>query len=226
MIYHMSTAQLPRLTPPVPLRHHVARSIREAILRGDMKPGQRLVERKMAAELGVSQIAVREGLTELEHEGLLTRTPNVGAHVTKLSPAKLGELLAVRLMLEPPAMALASRKLTPAAIQKLQSLVDQYNRYASAGDAYQTVRTDFSFHQAVWNLAENETLARMLTQVCTSTFAFVMILLSQRHSTLVEPVDVHQTFLNCLVEGDPDRIQRIVREQLQEAWAPYVTGGE
>ena len=216
---------LKKIDPPVPLRSHVAASIREAILRGNLKPGQRLVERKLAAELGVSQIAVREALPELEHEGLLTRTPNVGAHVTELSPAKLGELLAVRLMLEPPAMALASRNLTPQAIQELQSIVDQYNRFAAAGDAYQTVRTDFSFHQRIWKLAGNETLARMLTQVCTPTFAFVMILLSYRHSRLVEPVDVHQLFLDTLVQGNADRIQKVVREQLQEAWMPYVTGG-
>ena len=74
---------LKKIDPPVPLRSHVAASIREAILRGNLKPGQRLVERKLAAELGVSQIAVREALPELEHEGLLTRTPNVGAHVTE-----------------------------------------------------------------------------------------------------------------------------------------------
>jgi len=53
-----------------------------------------------------------------------------------------------------------------------------------------------------------------------------MILLSQRHERLVEPVDVHQTFLDCLVQGDPDRIQQVVREQLQEAWNTYVTGEE
>src|SRR2546425_12199530 len=174
--------ELPRISPPVPLYRHIGTHIREAILEGNLKPGQRLVERKLAAELGVSPIAVREALPELEHEGLVTRTPNVGAQVTKLSPAKVGELVAVRLMLEPHAMALASRNLTPEAIQELQSLLDQYKHFAAAGDAYQTLRTDFSFHEKIWKLSGNETLARMLKQVCTPTFAFASFLLCWRHA--------------------------------------------
>ena len=211
---------------PVPLRTQVAASIREAILKGDLKPGQRLVERKLAAELGVSQVALREALPELEHEGLLTRTPNVGTRVTKLSNSKIRELVEVRLQLEPYAMVLASRHLNPRAIQELQSLVDQYNRFTEAGDAYQSVRTDFLFHRKIWELAGNETLARILTQICTPTFAFVMILLSSSHAELRERVDVHQLFLDSLVQRDPDQIQKMTRELIEESWRAYVTDQE
>jgi DNA-binding GntR family transcriptional regulator len=218
----MTTSTLQKIKP-VPLRLQVASSIREAILRGDLEPGQRLVERKLAAELGVSQVALREALPELEHEGLLTRVPNVGTHVTQLSPAKIRELVDVRLQLEPHAMVLASRRLNPRAIHELQSLVDQYNRFTGAGDVYKSVRTDFAFHRCIWDLAGNETLARILAQVCTPTFAFLMILLGSTRADLREQVDVHQLLLDAIVERNPENIRRKATELIEESWRPHVT---
>src|SRR5258708_2941801 len=91
------------------LRHQIVQQVREAILKGSLQPGERLVERDLAARFGTSLTAVREAIIQLESEGLITKRPNSTTHVTELSPDEIEQLSAVRKVLEEYAFVEAAR---------------------------------------------------------------------------------------------------------------------
>jgi DNA-binding GntR family transcriptional regulator len=210
-----------RKVQPVPLRTQIALALREAILSGKLRPGDKVVERRVALQLGVSQAAVREALSELEHEGLIAKRPNIGSFVIELSCERIRESLRVRLQLEPYAMLLASQRLVPRTIHELQALVDRFDDATKAGDAHRLALSDFAFHERIWELAGNDVLLRVLTQVCKPIFAFVSIVLSSSHAPL-RTDDIHQRILDAMVEGDPAGIERIGHLQIEHTWAPYL----
>ena len=115
-----------------PARHLVADRIRESILDGSLQPGERLVERKLADTLGVSQSAIREALIQLELEGHVTKKPNSATYVTHLSQRELENTIAVRRALEAFAVEEAASHATPADVARLEELYDLASAAAQA----------------------------------------------------------------------------------------------
>jgi DNA-binding GntR family transcriptional regulator len=218
------------------LSAQLAVQIREAILRGQLRPGQRLVERSVAERTGTSQASVREALHILELEGLVVKKTNTATYVTELSARRLREILSVRSQLEPHAAWLASRRLTPEDVEALTSLVESLRQHAQHQDLYVCSREDFSFHQRIWVCSGNETLSKLLTQICTSYFAYSSILpglsdeeLDERfgsHEALVrrwregltERYEKHRQLLDTLLTRDRHRIELEFRKHMIEAW--------
>lgn len=221
---------------PISVRSQLVAKLREAILRGRFKPGQHLVERSLASEAGTSQVTVREALQALAQEGLVTKKANTGTYVTELTVERLREIIDVRLLLEPQAVWLASKRLNAARTEQLRLQASEIQRQARLHDIYHSSRADFQFHQLLWEIGGNATLAQYLRQLCTAYFAYTSILpgLSEQdldkqfgsHDALRENwragledrYDRHVALLNVVVEGDRDTIERAVREHIQEPW--------
>ena len=96
----MSQADLRAVIAPAPLRKQVVQSLREAIVGGQLKPGQRLLERALCDQLGVSRTSLREGLVELEAEGLIEILPNRGPIVAAITVQLAEEVYQARAVLE------------------------------------------------------------------------------------------------------------------------------
>ena len=94
----------------LPLRDVVFNTLREAILKGELKPGERLMELQLAAKLGVSRTPIREAIRKLELEGLVLMIPRKGAEVAKISEKSLRDVLEVRRSLEELAIELACQR--------------------------------------------------------------------------------------------------------------------
>lgn len=200
----------------------VATVLREAILSGRIKPGERLVERRLAEEMGVSLASLRSALQQIEREGFVTKKANTATHVTKLSQQKLREMLDVRMLLEPSAMVLASQNLTPEADRQLQSCVAEIDHTVSVNDFYGLARADLYFHQSVWSICGNETMVKMLNQLCIPVFAFLMILMSVQQEQLRERVRSHQDLLDLIREKNADKIQGAIRAHIMTSWHPFL----
>src|SRR2546422_5113625 len=125
----MSALKLKKIEP-ITVRNQLTSHLREAILRGQLRPGQRLVERAIAESTGTSQATVREALQVLEHEGLVTKKTNSATFVTELSVERLREVVNVRLQLEPYALWLASRNLRPEDARDLETLAESLKEHA------------------------------------------------------------------------------------------------
>src|SRR5271165_2522893 len=104
------------------LRQQIVKQIRQAILNRSLLPGERLVERELAKQLGTSLTATREALIQLETEGLITKRPNATTHVTQLTPNEVEQIFAVRRVLEKYAFEEAARLADNAEIRHLKDL--------------------------------------------------------------------------------------------------------
>jgi len=142
------------------LATEIARHLREAIIRGELAPGERVNELKLTRTLALSRSPVREAIRILAAEGLLTIEPHRGAHVRPVSDEDLEEIFDVRLMVESHGLR-REHRLTPAAIAPLRKAVDEA-RAALRADAFEPWRrASLRFHDGLVALAANRHLARL-----------------------------------------------------------------
>ena len=105
----------------LPLRDVVFNTLREAILRGELKPGERLMELQLAAQLGVSRTPIREAIRMLEQEGLAVTMPRKGAEVAKMTLKGMEDVLEIRAALDELACQLACRRITEEQLARLET---------------------------------------------------------------------------------------------------------
>ena len=142
-----------------PMAEQIAESIRNMIVAGDLKPGERIVESRIAREIGVGQPTVREALVALEHQGLVARKANQGCVVTSLTRAEICQLIRVRAELETLAVELAVETATDDEIAELLKVTDRMKEAAAERDPPQRFfGHDLKFHQTLL-----ESLAQQLS---------------------------------------------------------------
>ena len=140
------------------LRFQTSEKIRAGILSGSLKPGERLVERDLAEQLGTSLTVVREALVQLETEGFITKRPNSATHITQLGRSEIEQILVVRRVLEGFAFEEAARKATNGRISLLETLHQEAVEAARGSDYQAYIHADLLWHDAVWQTTGNEAL--------------------------------------------------------------------
>ena len=131
------------------LRGQIAARLREAILSGSLVEGERLIERKLAAQLGASVTAVREALIELETEGLVRKKPNAATHVTQLSRSDVDKIHSVRKALEAMAVEEAARRATPEQLDEMERVLINCLHAEEARDSKARLQLDREWHRLV-----------------------------------------------------------------------------
>ncbi len=199
------------------LRERIAEKIREAILTGTLREGERLVERKLATQFATSLTAVREALIELETEGFVTKKPNAATHVTKLTLEGAEKIFALRRVLEAFAVEEAARRATPEQIQELE---DHYRDMLQAATKKNTrifIRRDFAFHEKIWEAAGNEYLAIALERIVVPVFAFSAIRIDSRQAfDLSQDAQSHLPMLEAIKVKDPEAARKAFLAGLEE----------
>jgi DNA-binding GntR family transcriptional regulator len=202
-----------------PTRQLVADRIRESILDGSLQPGERLVERKLAETLGVSQSAIREALIQLELEGHVTKKPNSATYVTDFSQRDLENTIAVRRALEAFAVEEAARHATPADIAKLEQLYELSSAAAHAREFQKYIRRDLSWHIRMWESTHNECLVECLRRIVVPLFGFSAIrVATQPGFDLLHDVQLHRAVLDAVKAGEPERARRAFHAAMND-WA-------
>jgi DNA-binding GntR family transcriptional regulator len=177
----------------ITLRSQVASSVREAILDGSLAPGERIVERALAAQFGASLTVIREAIVQLETEGLITKKSNATTHVTLLSQAEVIDTFAVREQLERFAIAEAARRATPADLARLAQLQEEVVAAAKLRQHHNYVQKDFSWHEALWSISGNDVLTATLKRVALPLFGFSAIrIAAAQNFDLVEDARLHE----------------------------------
>ncbi len=189
----------------------------QAILDGRYPPGARIVETRVARELGTSQAPVREALRDLEALGVVETTAFRGARVRRPSAAELLEAFAIRAELESLAARLAIPRFTDADIDELDGYVTEMQRAAEAGDAHAEATADAAFHGRIVEMAANSTLLR----VWRTLEPF-----SRTHITIVAPgadprqiADAHVIVLNALRRRDTALAVEVLHDHFANAGA-------
>ena len=162
------------------LRFQTSEKIRAGILSGSLKPGERVVERDLAEQLGTSLTVVREALVQLETEGFITKRPNSATHITQLGRGEIEQILAVRRVLEGFAFEEAARNATREHIEVLERLHQEAVEAARASDSQAYINADLLWHDAVWQTTANEALRVALKRLVLPLFGFSAIQVASR----------------------------------------------
>ena len=187
------------------LRGRVAEKIRDAILQGTVKQGERIVERQLASQFATSLTVVREALIQLESEGFVTKKPNATTHVTELSREAAKKIFSVRRVLEGFAVEEAARVISAQQCEHLDELYSELLASARIKNTEMFVRKDMALHEAIWRISGNEYLESTLRRIALPIFAFTAIRLASRHPfDLMKDAASHFAFLEALKNGDPE----------------------
>lgn len=203
------------LVERVPLSEQVKDRLLERIVAGDLAPGSRIVETRVAREFGISQAPVREALRSLASLGLVEMRPHRGARVRQPSREEMIEAVHVRGVLEAYAAEIAARKISAEDLAKLERLLEEMLELARNGDALAQAHKNAEFHATVVAAAGNGTLARSwkLLEPFTQTYL----------TSTVSGVDLawlagrHVHIIDALRARDPEAASRATREHLEQA---------
>jgi len=199
------------------LRERIASQIRDAILSGRLQEGSKLVERNLAAELGASLTAVREGLIELEWEGFIVKKKNSGTQVIKLTPADVEKIFEVRTVLEALAFATAAVNATDEDISRLEQAYQEMLEEARNQDVRLYNQRDVAFHSAVWSASHNDFLNAALKRAILPYFSYTAIRIgSVNPRVLQNAVASHLALLEAIKAHDPKTARRAFQQSIQE----------
>ena len=145
-----------------PLREVVCETLRDAIRKGVLAPGERLMEIQLAEELGVSRTPVREAIRKLELEGYVIMMPRRGTYVANLSIRDVNEVFEIRTSLDSLASGLAAERITDEELEHLQRLLVSIGEYIEEGDMDKIVETDMEFHDLLYQASRNSRLVGII----------------------------------------------------------------
>ena len=149
----------------LPLRDVVFNTLREAILRGDLKPGERLMEIQLASQLGVSRTPIREAIRMLEQEGLAVTMPRKGAEVAKMTLKGMEDVLEIRAALDELASQLACERMTEEQLARLEDKKVIFEKSLKTGNVKAIAEADVNFHDVIYEATGNPKLVNMLNNL-------------------------------------------------------------
>ena len=211
----------------LPLRDVVFKTLRQAILKGELEPGERLMEIQLAERLGVSRTPIREAIRKLELEGLVLMIPRKGAEVAKISENNLRDVLEVRRSLEELAIDLACQRITEEELAQLNKAEVDFKAAIENGDAMQIAQTDENFHEIIYNGTKNQKLVQILNNLREQMYRYRVEylkdeknfpILIREHSQIVEGLTAKdKTMLTAAmhkhVMNQATAVKEMIREQ-------------
>lgn len=149
----------------LPLRDIVFNTLREAILRGELRPGERLMEAQLATKLGVSRTPIREAIRMLEQEGLAVTIPRKGAEVAKMTEKDMEDVLEIREALDELAAKIACKKMTESQLTHLKTIGKEFEISLETSDITTIAEKDVEFHDTIYEATENPKLVILLSNL-------------------------------------------------------------
>lgn len=185
----------------LPLRDVVFNTLRQAILRGELKPGERLMEIQLANKLGVSRTPIREAIRKLELEGLVLMIPRRGAEVAEITEKSLRDVLEVRDALEERAVELACDRITSEDIEKLKVAAREFELALQGGDVTEYAEADVKFHDIIYFATDNQKLIQLLYNFREQMYRYRVEYLKRKE---VHPVLLaeHMHIIECIERKD------------------------
>ena len=198
----------------LPLRDVVFNTLRQAILRGELKPGERLMEIQLANKLGVSRTPIREAIRKLELEGLVLMIPRKGAEVAEITEKSLKDVLEIRRALEDLAVRLACEKITKEELKELKKAGDEFKRVLKSQDITEVAEADVKFHDVIYMATDNPKLIQLLNNFREQMYRFRVEYLKKaevRPQLLAE----HDEIIKYITEGNKEEASRVVTRHIE-----------
>ena len=193
----------------LPLRDVVFYTLRQAILKGELEPGERLMEMQLAEQLGVSRTPIREAIRKLELEGLVLMIPRRGAIVAKITEKDLKDVLEVRASLERLSTKLACERMEEETIEELREAQEAFKAALRGDDITLQAQKDVEFHDVIYKSTNNLRLIQMLNNLREQMYRYRMEYLKDgtSHQKLVEE---HEAIIEALSRRDTEETTNIM----------------
>ena len=194
----------------LPLRDVVFNTLRKAILTGELKPGERLMEIHLANKLGVSRTPIREAIRKLELEGLVIMIPRRGAEVAQITEKSLKDVLEVRRALDALCAELACDRISDEGMEKLKQACDKFEYATSTEDAATIAAADVALHDIIVQATGNERLIQLINNLSEQMYRyrFEYIKDESRHDNLVNE---HRMIYESIVKRDKAKAAEAAR---------------
>ncbi len=199
-----------------PLREVVAETLREAIVSGTLKPGERLMEIQLAEELGVSRTPVREAIRKLELEGFVVMIPRRGTYVADLSIKDINEVFEIRTALDVLAAGLAVERITEDELEQLERLLVEIGELIEEDDADKIVESDSQFHDILYRASRNDRLVGIINNLREQFTRFRSISI-QYPGRMQKSVEEHRRLVEAIASRDTDLAQQLAREHMENS---------
>ena len=197
----------------LPLRDVVFQTLRQAILREDLAPGERLMEIPLANKLGVSRTPLREAIRMLEQEGLVVMIPRRGAQVAGISEKSLRDVLEVRKSLEKLAVELACERMTEEDMKEMNRAEEAFSAAVHEGDALRIAETDEQFHDVIYNSTGNTKLVQLLNNLREQMYRYRLEHIKDEKSRL-PLLEEHQRMMAALRSRDVELAKKAAGEHI------------
>lgn len=197
----------------LPLRDVVFNTLRQAILRGELKPGERLMEIQLASRLGVSRTPVREAIRKLELDGLVLVTPRKGAEVAQITEKSLRDVLEVRRSLEELAVRLACERMEPGVLAELKEAEEAFEAVLGKDDITGVAEADVAFHAVIYMATDNQRLIQLLNNFREQMYRYRVEYLKRKecHPQLLAE---HRDIIHALENGEAQEAARITCQHI------------
>lgn len=193
------------------LREKILETIRESILKGQLKPGEKVAEPELAERFGISRTPIREAFRQLESEGYLTVIPRKGAVVTALSERAVEEFYAIKSILEGYAAQMAAENMADKDIEKLEAINQKLQELADEGDVKTFFRVHNEFHEVFIRAAGNEKLLELINQLMLKFNRFRLASLSLPGRMEIS-VKEHEKIIKAFKRKDGSQADNLVRK--------------
>lgn len=197
----------------LPLRDVVFNTLREAILRGDLVAGERLMELQLASKLGVSRTPIREAIRMLEQEGLAITIPRKGAIVAGMTEKDMQDVLEIREALEELSVQVACDKITDDEIKQLHKNMKKFEAALQSGDLKRMAQADVEFHDVIYQATDNPKLISMLNNLREQMYRYRVEYL-KKPENYEQLLNEHEAIYNGIAEKNKDAVTLVIRKHI------------
>lgn len=197
-----------------PLREVVFLRLRRAILQGELEPGERLMEIRLAEQLGVSRTPVRDAIHKLVEEGLVSIVPRCGAVVAGITDKDMRDVLEVRITLEKLAVALCTERITVDGVERLKEANESFRKTVISGELIKIAEADVAFHDIIYSITDNKRLLQIINDLREQIYRYRLEYLKNDKDRL-ELVKEHNNIIRYISDGDTDKAKAAIREHIE-----------
>lgn len=205
----------------LPLRDVVFNTLRQAILRGELKPGERLMEIQLANKLGVSRTPIREALRKLELEGLVNMVPRKGAEVADITEKSLRDVLEVRKALEELSVQLACEKITEEEIEELKRVAERFKDTLDDQDVTKIAEAGVAFHDVIYTATDNQKLILLLNNLREQMYRYRVEYL-KKEEAYPQLIAEHEELIDNISKRNKEEATRIMCEHIDNQVATVI----
>lgn len=206
----------------LPLRDVVFNTLRQAILKGELKPGERLMEIQLAQRLGVSRTPIREAIRKLELEGLVTMVPRKGAEVAQISEKSLRDVMEVRKALEGLTIQLVCARINDDIVKELNDAHIQFKEAVNSKDLTVIAESDVAFHDVIYNATDNDKLIQILNNLREQMYRYRIEYIKdpKSHAKIIEE---HEEIIRNIKTNNVDEGIKSIHKHIENQELAVVT---